>query len=95
MKTVVVCCGSACATSSMLENELKALMQKNHIEGKVMKCRVSEMESVLKAGGIDLIVPSGKYKFDTEVPVISGMAYITGIGKEKVESQILEVLSQC
>ena len=46
---------------------------------------------IIKDAGLSSAV-SGRYNFDTTVPVISGTAYITGIGKEKVEEKILAVL---
>lgn len=92
MKTVIVCCGYAMATSTMLESEVSDFLKKNGIEAKIIKCMASEVQGFLAAGNVDLITPSGRYNFDTTVPVISGTAYITGIGKEKVEEKILAVL---
>ena len=92
MKTVIVCCGYAMATSTMLENEVGELLRRNGIESKIIKCMAAEVQSFLNDGKVDLIIPSGRYNFDTDVPVISGTAYITGVGKEKVEAKILEAL---
>ena len=93
MKNIIVCCGSGCATSSLLEEEMKELCANNGIQAKVTKCLVSEVKDVLKTDHFDLVVPSGKYALETgDIPVISGMAFITGIGKEKTIAKILEVI---
>ena len=94
MYTIVVCCGAACATSSLLEAEVKEFLERNHLEGTVHKCMISQIDRFIKDTKADLIIPSGKYTFDTDIPVISGMPYITGIGKEAMEARMLEALKE-
>ncbi len=92
MKTVIVCCGNACATSAIMEAEVCDLFKRSGVEVKVIKCMVSQVEGYLSQGEVDLIIPSGRYTFNTDVPVISGMAYITGVGIPKLEESILAEL---
>ena len=92
MKRVIVCCGAGCATSSLLEEELKDIFNNYDIQGKVTKCLISELPTVLQMDHYDLIVPSGKYQIDTDVPVINGFNFITGINKQKTIDKIVEEL---
>lgn len=52
--------------------------------------RISEIESNLS--GASLIVTTSKVKRDYGVPLITGMPFISGIGVEKTERAILDVL---
>ena len=56
---------------------------------KICQCRISEIESNLPA---DLIVTTSKVKRDFGVPLITGMPFISGVGVEKAEKAILDVL---
>ena len=59
-KKVIVACGGAVATSTLI--------------------------------GADLIVTTSKVKRDYGIPLITGMPFISGVGVEKTEKAILDVL---
>ncbi|MDK9858837.1 PTS galactitol transporter subunit IIB [Staphylococcus equorum] len=90
MKKVLVACGGAVATSTVAANKIKELLKANNIDASVEQCRVSELSS--KVGNVDLIVTTAKVDKDYNVPVIHGIAYISGVGAEKTNNEILEVL---
>lgn len=92
MKTIVVCCGSAINTSTIIEMGLKEFLDSKGIEYKIIKCMISELDSVLAGGDVDLVVSNGRLDVEN-VPVVVGMAYITGFGTEKAEAKILEALN--
>lgn len=92
MKTIVVCCGNAINTSTIIEMGLKEFLDAQGIQYKIIKCMISELDSVVDSGDVDLIVSNGRLSRG-DVPVVVGMAYITGMGVEKVEAKILEALS--
>ena len=89
MKKVIVACGGAVATSTVAANKIVELCKKNDIDMKICQCRISEIESNLPA---DLIVTTSKVKRDFGVPLITGMPFISGVGVEKAEKAILDVL---
>ena len=66
------------------------LGKKNGIEIDICQVRISEIESNLS--GASLIVTTSKVKRDYGVPLITGMPFISGIGVEKTERAILDVL---
>ncbi|MFD1064919.1 PTS galactitol transporter subunit IIB [Oceanobacillus locisalsi] len=90
MKKVLVACGGAVATSTVAANKIKALLKENNIEADVSQCRVSELGS--KVNGTDLIVTTAKVDKDYGVPVVHGLAFISGVGLDKTKKEILEVL---
>jgi galactitol PTS system EIIB component len=90
MKKVLVACGGAVATSTVAANKLKQILKENNIAADVSQCRVSELGS--KSSGADLIVSTAKVDRDYGVPVIHGLAFISGVGLESTKQQILDVL---
>lgn len=91
MKTIVVCCAYAMATSSIMEIGLKEMLQKNGVEAQVVKMPLQQVASYIQANHVDLIVPNGRFKSDS-VPVVSGMPYITGVGIPEMERKMLGLL---
>lgn len=89
-KKVIVACGGAVATSTIAANKVVELGKKNGIDVEICQIRISEIESNLS--GASLIVTTSKVKRDYGVPLITGMPFISGIGVEKTEKAILEVL---
>ena len=88
-KKVIVACGGAVATSTVAANAVVDLAKENGIDGEIAQVRISEIESNLPA---DLIVTTSKVKRDYGVPLITGMPFISGIGADKTNEKILEVL---
>ena len=88
-KRVIVAYGGAVATSTIAANKVVELCKKNGIDVEICQIRISEIESNLPA---DLIVTTSKVKRDYGVPLITGMPFISGVGVEKTEIAIMDVL---
>ncbi|MBU8790011.1 PTS galactitol transporter subunit IIB [Oceanobacillus caeni] len=89
-KNVIVACGGAVATSTVAAEKIRELLKREGIDADVSQYRVNELES--KKDNADLIVTTARVTKDLGVPVIHGVAFISGIGVEKTEQQILDVL---
>ncbi|QEK19989.1 PTS galactitol transporter subunit IIB [Peptacetobacter hiranonis] len=89
-KKVIVACGGAVATSTIAANKVVELGKKNGIEIEIAQVRISEIESNLD--GASLIVTTSRVKRDFGIPLITGMPFISGVGVEKTEKAILDVL---
>lgn len=89
-KKVIVACGGAVATSTIAANKIVELGKKNGIDIDIVQIRISEIASNLS--GACLIVTTSKVKRDYGIPLITGMPFISGVGVEKTEKAILEVL---
>ncbi|KAF1304024.1 PTS galactitol transporter subunit IIB [Enterococcus saccharolyticus] len=89
-KRIIVACGGAIATSTVAANRIRELLQANGIDGEVKQTRITELDS--EKDGADLIVTTAKVKKDFGVPTIHGVAFISGIGIDKLEQQILDAL---
>lgn len=91
-KKVIVACGGAVATSTVAANRILELCKQNNIEIEICQMRISEIASSLE--GVSLIVTTSRVKRDYGIPLITGMAFISGIGIEKTEEEILKILKQ-
>ena len=89
-KKVIVACGGVVATSTIAANKVVELCKKNGIDVEICQIQILEIESNLS--GAVLIVPTSKVKRDYGIPVITGMPFISGVGVEKTEAAILNVL---
>ena len=91
-KKVIVACGGAVATSTIAANKVVELAKDNGIDVEICQCRISEIESNLD--GTSLIVTTSRVKRDYGIPLIAGMPFISGVGVEKTEKAILDVLNK-
>jgi PTS system galactitol-specific IIB component len=91
MKKILVACGGAVATSTVAAEHVRDLLKEHNIAADVQQCRISELAG--RAAGADLIVTTAKVSRDYGTPVIHGIAFISGIGAEKTDAKILEILS--
>ncbi|MGV0368783.1 PTS galactitol transporter subunit IIB [Corynebacterium sp. HMSC056F09] len=89
-KNIIVACGGAVATSTMAADRIRELCKENGIEADVSQNRISELGSV--ASTADLIVTTAKVDRDYGVPVVHGIAFVSGINVEVTEQKILDVL---
>ncbi|WP_305768301.1 PTS galactitol transporter subunit IIB [Candidatus Epulonipiscium viviparus] len=87
---VIVACGGAVATSTVAANKVVELGKKNGIDIDICQVRISEIESNLS--GAKLIVTTSNVKRDYGIPLVKGMPFISGIGIEKTEKIILDIL---
>jgi PTS system galactitol-specific IIB component len=92
-KTVIVSCGTAIATSTVVAKAIEEACKKEGIPVVVKQCKAAEIPMYLKDGA-DLIVTTSQVRGDPGVPVIKGLAFLTGVGKDAVLKQIIDVLKK-
>ena len=92
-KRIIVACGGAIATSTVAANKIRELLKEHAIDAEVKQTRITELD--VEKENADLIVTTAKVTKDYGIPVIHGVAFISGIGVDKTKQQILEVLNNC
>ena len=90
MKKILVACGGAVATSTIAAERIRELLEENGIPADVQQCRIPELAA--NTDGTDLIVTTAKVTQDYGVPVIHGIAFVSGVNIEATEAKILDVL---
>lgn len=93
MKKIIVACGAGIATSTVAIQKLKDGLDKKNLLSEVSftQCTVAEISS--KSQGHDLIVTTAQFNQDVNIPIISGLPFITGIGVDKLIDEIVSLLN--
>lgn len=89
-KRILVACGTAVATSTVVAKAVEDALEKRGIQATIQQCKASEVPS--KAADVDLIITTTPVAMDHGKPVIQTLAFLTGIGKDAVIEQIIEKL---
>lgn len=91
-KKILVACGTGIATSTMASDKIQKELDKRGVGSGIIinQCKVAEVPSM--ANNYDLIVSTTQVSSSVERPVISGLAFLTGIGLDKVVDEIIEKL---
>jgi galactitol PTS system EIIB component len=89
-KTILVACGTAIATSTVVAVGIQEALSDRGIDVKVRQCKTAEVQAHID--GVDLIVTTTSLTGNYGIPIIHTLAFLTGIGKEKVINDIINAL---
>ena len=90
-KRILVACGTAIATSTVVAQAIIEAMQEKGIQVTTRQCKATELPSLVK-DGYDLVVTTTPVPADLGVPVIQTLAFLTGMGKEEAIEEIAQAL---
>ncbi|MBK1813632.1 PTS sugar transporter subunit IIB [Clostridium sp. YIM B02505] len=89
-KRILVACGAGIATSTVVCDRVENLVKEHGIDAEIRQCKIAEVGSLQDQA--DLIVSTTILPTTYSIPAIKATAYITGIGTEKLDQQILDQL---
>lgn len=94
MKTykILVACGSGVATSTVIADRVKKLCESNGFKVNVQQVKVVQVENMCK--DFDLIVASTKIPDTITTPYVFAINHLTGVNREKTDSDIIEKLKK-
>lgn len=91
-KTVLVICGTGVATSTVVATSIREHCEERGLAVDVRQGKVSDL-----AGGgnpdADLVVATTQVPDTVTVPVVAGLPFLTGIGKDEALADIVRHLS--
>mgnify|MGYP001366361192 FL=1 len=85
-KVVLVACGTAVATSTVVATAIEEEMRERGITVDIRQCKATEVPSLIH--DVDLVVSTTPVPPDLDKPVITTLAFLTGIGKDEVLDKI-------
>lgn len=92
-KRIYVCCGTGIATSTVIRKKVEEILKQNKINYSIQQYKVVEVPSKVQVLKPDIIISSTPINGNIgDVPVVLGRAFLTGIGKDKVVEEILDIL---
>lgn len=90
MKKIIVACSSGIATSQTVASKLQRMLKERKIAARVEAVDVKSLKMHIKDS--DVYVKMIPDKNTYSIPVINGIAFLTGIGMEEEFNKILEAL---
>jgi PTS system galactitol-specific IIB component len=90
VKKILVACGTAIATSTVVAKKLEAELQKRGIDVKIDQCKASEVGA--KVQGYDLVVSTTEVDDARGKPIVRTLSFLTGIGIDKDVETIVRLL---
>lgn len=88
--TVLAVCGSGVVSSSMIAQKIEDTLAPMGLNAEVIGLLPNSVEGYVERGGIDFIVTTSPIPGEINVPVIKGVALLTGFGEEAVLEEIRE-----
>ncbi len=92
MKTVLVACGTAIATSTVVAKKIKRLCEQNNIEVKTVQCKAADAASRANELLPDLVVSTCDLPGTFPCKTMNGRAFLTGIKLQDCIDELLETL---
>lgn len=89
-KVVLFACGTGVATSTVVAAAVEEAMKERGIRISPRQCKATEVVSM--ADGVDLIVSTTQLPKGLPMPVITTLAFLTGIGKAEALDKIEAIL---
>nr|WP_231037547.1 PTS sugar transporter subunit IIB [Pectinatus frisingensis] len=85
----MVACGSGIATSTVAQEAIKKILAQAGIDAVLIKGNLTEIPQ--KQNGVDIIFVTSNYDQPVKVPVIKVFGLISGINRDKIKDQIIDV----
>lgn len=89
-KIVLVACGTGIATSTVVGQKVETLLAANHVNAKVIQCKITEVGSYEDQA--DLLVTTTILSRAYKIPVVKAVNYLTNINPGKIDQEILDAL---
>ncbi len=90
MKKVLVACGTAIATSTVVAKKLEEALKARGVAVKIDQCKASEVPS--KASGYDLVVSTTEVGDTKGKPLVRTLSFLTGVGIDADVQKIAKLL---
>jgi PTS system galactitol-specific IIB component len=89
---VLVVCATSLATSTMAAVKLEAEFKRRGIPVQINKGRIMDMMPLIRQTKPDLVIATAVFKQDVGVPTFNGVPLLSGIGLDKLYTDIFQVV---
>jgi len=91
-RRVLVACGTAIATATVVAEKVKEIAKEAGIPVRVVQCKAAEVRGRISTFNPHAIVATTPVPKDLGIPVLSGVPFLSGVGMDELKAQILEAL---
>ncbi len=92
--TVLAVCGSGVVSSSMIAQKLEDILKPFGVQPRVIGLLPNSVQEYVDRGGIDFVVSTSPIPGTISVPVVKGVALLTGFGEEECIEEIKRVVKE-
>jgi PTS system galactitol-specific IIB component len=92
--TILAVCGSGVVSSSMIAHKVEEMLQPLEIEVNVIGLLPMSVENYIQNNVVDFVVTTSPIPGEIHVPVIKGVALLTGFNEEDVVEKIRQTAQQ-
>lgn len=93
-KRILVACGTSIATATHAANAAMDLAKEAGIQVDVSQCKAAEIRGKLQTFPADVIIAMTPVPDDLDVPVFSGVPFLSGVGLDQLKQDLLVALSE-
>lgn len=91
MLKVIVACGSGVATSQTVASKITKLLKQRKVKAEVEAVDIKSLKTHIN--NADVYVAITKPKEEFPIPVINGIAFLTGMGQEEELQKIINAVN--
>jgi PTS system, Lactose/Cellobiose specific IIB subunit. len=92
MAKIIVACGSGVATSSTVASKLNKMLKERKINSTVEAVDIKSLDQHIKNADIYVSIVKTNKKYD--IPVINGVAFLTGVGMEAEFEKLVDAIKK-
>lgn len=92
--TILAVCGSGVVSSSMIQQKVKEILTPMGVDTNVIGLLPQSVQSYVERGGIDFVISTSPIPGKIDVPIIKGVALLTGFGEDECIAEISRVASE-
>lgn len=92
MKKVIVACGSGVATSQTVASKVNRLLKDRKVDAQVEAVDLKSVDRYLVDACAYITIT--KVTKEYNVPVINGIAFLTGVGQDKEFEKLVEAINK-
>ncbi|WAA12693.1 PTS sugar transporter subunit IIB [Fervidibacillus halotolerans] len=90
MKKIIVACGSGVATSQTVASKIQSLLRDRNIQAQVEAVDIKSLDTHIRSSVAYVAITNPEKEYP--IPVINGIAFLTGIGMEEELEKIIQAL---
>ena len=92
MKKILFVCATGGITSTVAENHIIEACKTAGVEVKTIRCSAPDIASFIE--DVDFVVATAAIGNNYPKPVVDGLPFLTGIGKEELIQKIVDLAKQ-
>lgn len=91
MKKVITACGSGVATSETVASKVNRMLKERKVDAKVEAVDLKSVERYMNDAVAYITIT--KVNKEYPIPVINGIAFLTGMGQDKELQKLIDVIN--